>query len=108
MASDRAAIAYGIGLFALVAFVAVGGVGWAYDGLAWTWGGHGWGGGSATGYLISSGPFPDLTMLGLFGVWWRKHNCMVHGCPRLQWHPHPDHGHVVCRHHHPCHGKVAG
>jgi hypothetical protein len=25
---------------------------------------------------------------------------------RLAWHPHPDHGHPVCRHHHPDNGQV--
>ena len=34
-------------------------------------------------------------------VLWRKHNCHVHGCWRVQFHPHPDHGHPVCRRHHP-------
>lgn len=37
---------------------------------------------------------------GLVG-WWRRHNCHIHRCWRLQWHPHPDHGHPVCRRHHP-------
>ena len=31
----------------------------------------------------------------------RKHNCHVRRCWRLAWHPHPDHGHPVCRRHHP-------
>lgn len=31
-----------------------------------------------------------------------KHrNCHEHGCPRLCWHPHPDHGHPICKVHHP-------
>lgn len=34
-------------------------------------------------------------------VWWRTHNCHVQGCWRLQWHPHPGHGHPVCAVHHP-------
>jgi hypothetical protein len=34
-------------------------------------------------------------------VWIRGQNCHVHGCWRLQWHEHPDHGHPVCRRHHP-------
>lgn len=33
--------------------------------------------------------------------WWHQHNCHVHGCPRLQWHAHPEHGHPVCKAHHP-------
>lgn len=39
-------------------------------------------------------------------VWWRKHNCHVHRCPFIAWHPHPDHGHEVCRWHHPHHKRV--
>lgn len=31
----------------------------------------------------------------------RQRNCHVYRCWRLSWHPHPDHGHPVCRHHHP-------
>ena len=53
------------------------------------------------GYNIFSGPLPMALGLGAFGAWWRKHNCHVHKCWRLQWHPHPEHGHVVCRKHHP-------
>lgn len=33
--------------------------------------------------------------------WWHQHNCHIRGCPRLQWHAHPEHGHPVCRKHHP-------
>lgn len=34
-------------------------------------------------------------------------NCHVRGCWRLQWHEHPDHGHPVCRKHHPHgHGRL--
>lgn len=51
--------------------------------------------------------FSELTLLGGFGVWLRMHNCHVRRCPRLQWHPHPDHGHPVCRHHHPESGSVS-
>jgi hypothetical protein len=54
------------------------------------------------GYLFWSG-------IGLCGIgvgsitgWWRKHNCHVKGCPRLQWHASHEHlGHPVCRAHHP-------
>jgi hypothetical protein len=34
-------------------------------------------------------------------AWWHQHNCHVQGCPRLQWHAHPEHGHPVCKAHHP-------
>lgn len=32
---------------------------------------------------------------------YRRHNCHVQRCWRLQWHVHPDHGHPVCKRHHP-------
>lgn len=34
-------------------------------------------------------------------IYVRSHNCHVKGCWRLNWHEHPDHGHPVCRRHHP-------
>lgn len=62
------------------------------------------------GYNFVSGPFADVTILtgfaGGFWLWLRKHNCHVHKCWRLQWHPHPVHGHPVCRHHHPDHKQI--
>lgn len=49
------------------------------------------------GYNFVSGPLADITLATAFFsalyLWWRKHNCHVHRCCRLQWHPHPDHGH---------------
>ena len=57
------------------------------------------------GYNFVSGPLADITLITAFAsalyLWLRKHNCHVHRCWRLQWHPHPDHGHPVCRKHHP-------
>lgn len=60
------------------------------------------------GYNVWSGVASDLSELTIvFGMvtfvlgWWYKHNCHVPGCPRLQWHSHPDHGHPVCKKHHP-------
>ena len=38
---------------------------------------------------------------GTLYFWLRKHNCHVNRCWRLAWHPHPDHGHPVCKKHHP-------
>jgi hypothetical protein len=59
---------------------------------------------SGRGYQFWSGIGSDVgevTLLGLVLVWWRNHDCHVHRCWRLQWHPHPVHGHPVCKHHHP-------
>jgi hypothetical protein len=63
------------------------------------------------GYNFISGPLADITLVtafvGTLYMFLRKNNCHVHGCWRLQWHHHPDHGHPVCKHHHP-HGKSVG
>lgn len=57
------------------------------------------------GYNFVSGPLADVTLLIGFVAFLythlRAHNCHVRGCWRLQWHAHPDHGHPVCRRHHP-------
>ena len=57
------------------------------------------------GYNFVSGPLADITLATGFITWTivfvRRHKCHVRGCPRLEWHPHPEHGHPVCRHHHP-------
>ena len=57
------------------------------------------------GYNFVSGPLADITLVTAFLstliLWWRRHNCHVYRCWRLQWHPHPGHGHPVCRVHHP-------
>ena len=62
------------------------------------------------GYNFVSGPLADITLITAFAstliLWLRKHNCHVHRCWRLQWHPHPDHGHPVCKVHHPD-GKIS-
>lgn len=55
------------------------------------------------GYNFWSGIGSGSPLLLGAGLWWRHHNCHVHGCWRLQWHAHPDHGHPVCRRHHPDH-----
>ncbi|MES1247190.1 MAG: hypothetical protein ABUS54_05910 [Actinomycetota bacterium] len=61
------------------------------------------------GYNFVSGPLADISLLTAFVGWsllfLHKHNCHVHRCWRLAWHPHPDHGHPVCKRHHP-HGKL--
>lgn len=57
------------------------------------------------GYNFVSGPLADITLITAFSsamyLWLRKHNCHVHRCLRLEWHPHPVHGHPVCKKHHP-------
>jgi hypothetical protein len=57
------------------------------------------------GYNFVSGPLADITLATAFAGWLylflRRHNCHVHRCWRLAWHPHPDHGHPVCKKHHP-------
>lgn len=57
------------------------------------------------GYNFVSGPLADITLATSFvaalALFWRHHNCHVHGCWRLSWHPHPQHDHPVCRKHHP-------
>jgi len=57
------------------------------------------------GYNFVSGPLADITLVtafvGTLYIFLRKHNCHVHGCWRMAWHPHPDHGHPVCKKHHP-------
>ena len=52
-----------------------------YHALAWTWGGDHQGYGNSTGYLIFSGPLPDITLLAGLGALYHKHRC--HHCPRL-------------------------
>jgi hypothetical protein len=63
------------------------------------------------GYNFVSGPLADITLISAFGgaiaVWWRRQQCHVIRCWRLQWHPHPGHGHPVCRRHHPDAGRVS-
>lgn len=68
--------------------------------ISWTWGGEGQGGANSTGYLITSGPLPDLTMLGLLVGVWRHLNCHTTGCKRIG---HRVHGtsYRACRRHHP-------
>jgi len=54
-----------------------------------------------TGYQFWSGIGSGSPILAAVFLWWRHHNCHVARCWRLPWHPHPDHGHPVCRKHHP-------
>src|SRR5205085_8416328 len=61
------------------------------------------------GYQFWSGIGSDVgevTLLGVAVVWWRTHNCHVHRCWHISWHPHPVHGHPVCRKHYPNHKQI--
>jgi hypothetical protein len=64
------------------------------------------------GYNFVSGPLADITLVtafvGTLVLWYRRHNCHVFHCWRLQWHPHPAHGHPVCKRHHPDGRSVRG
>jgi hypothetical protein len=60
--------------------------------------------GAGRWYLWWSGMFSNLTIFGAVAVFYRKHNCHVHGCLRLGTHKAVDENgieHVVCRSHHP-------
>jgi hypothetical protein len=70
---------------------------WLYNAVAWTWR-------NDAGYQIVSGPLSDLPILAGFAIFLHHRKCHEKGCPRLLWHPHPEHGHPVCRKHHP-HGR---
>lgn len=64
-----------------------------------------------SGYWFYSGLFGGSAFLSgalaMVAVYWRRHNCHVTRCWRLQWHTHPDHSHPVCARHHP-HGQSRG
>ncbi len=54
------------------------------------------------GYQFWSGIGSDVGEVALISgvyVLLRRHNCHVSGCWRLQFHPHPKHGHPVCKKH---------
>lgn len=59
------------------------------------------------GYNYHSGIGSNIPQLSIFTTvtalalaFWHRHNCHEKGCPRLQWHIHPDTGHPVCKVHH--------
>jgi hypothetical protein len=55
-------------------------------------------------YLWWSGMFANVTIFAAMVLFYRKHVCHVHGCPRLGGHKAVDANgveHVVCRRHHP-------
>lgn len=56
------------------------------------------------GYQFWSGigsDFGEVTILGGLLMIYRKHECHLDTCHRPAWHPHPEHGHPVCRKHFP-------
>ena len=60
--------------------------------------------GSGRWYLWWSGMFGNLTIFAAVALFYRKHNCHVHGCLRIGSHKAVDQNgveHVVCRTHHP-------
>lgn len=67
--------------------------------------------GAQCGYNLWSGIGSDVgevstlgilvTLMAMAAGMYRKHNCHVHRCWRLAWHPHPVNGHPICKHHHP-------
>lgn len=60
--------------------------------------------GSGRWYLWWSGIFSDVTIFFAVLVFYRKHNCHVHRCPRIGSHAAVDANgvqHIVCRRHHP-------
>lgn len=58
-------------------------------------------GGKAYGFWSGfGGSIPDFLILGGVATFWRKHNCHVHKCWRLNWRA-TNAGDLVCRKHHP-------
>ena len=56
--------------------------------------------GSSRWYLWWSGIGADLGLIGGALTLYRRHNCEIHGCPRLARHQTAA-GHHLCRRHHP-------
>lgn len=54
---------------------------------------------SGAWYGFWSGFAGDIPLFGVFLVLWRRHNCHVRGCWRVQWRTHGEHS--LCRRHHP-------
>jgi hypothetical protein len=65
--------------------------------------------GSGRWYLWWSGMFGNLTIFAAIVIFYRKHNCHMHGCLRIGRHEVTDTNgitHIVCRHHHPSLGRT--
>lgn len=58
------------------------------------------------GYQFWSGIGSDIGELAIItgvAAFCYRHNCHIHRCWRLSWHPDPETGHPVCKKHHPDH-----
>lgn len=66
--------------------------------------GYQWWSGIAGSFLMGGGMW---TGLALFTY---RHNCHHHGCLRIAFHAHPEHGHAVCKRHYQEHpdGRIPG
>ncbi|MDQ1747151.1 MAG: hypothetical protein QOD07_1414 [Frankiaceae bacterium] len=61
-------------------------------------------------YLWWSGMFGNLTIFAAVGIFYRRHNCHIHRCPRLGHHAAVDANgveYLVCRRHHPDLGRAS-
>jgi hypothetical protein len=78
-----------------------------YRGIAWTWENGPHKPGQGTGYAFVSGIGSDLgevTLVTGLVILYRKVNCNIKGCWRIQWRTYVDadgHPHHWCRKHHP-------
>jgi hypothetical protein len=72
------------------------------DPISWWWL-------STKGYALTSSWF-NVAWVAVALTYMRRHNCHQHGCWRLQWHAHPEHGHPVCKKHYTDHpeGRIPG
>ena len=62
------------------------------DFIAWTYA-------SAHGSAFMGGDFSDIPLFAAVVILYRKHNCHVKKCWRIQWREHD--GNLLCRRHHP-------
>jgi hypothetical protein len=65
--------------------------------------------GSGRWYLWWSGMFGNITIFAAIVLFYRKHNCHIHGCWRVGRHAATDANgveHIVCKHHHPDLGRA--
>lgn len=53
------------------------------------------------GYQFWSGIGSNIAIVGGLYALWKQSRCHELGCRKRAWHTHPQHGHPVCRFHHP-------